>query len=218
MLFVRSNLNSHFAQLDRYQSGEVLSCGRLSSPLNTQLLIKANRSFTSSEIKKSCWQLKNQYVVLMKRLYLLNDFVLQRRYQQYQAIYWLTANADNALSVKIENAKLFFQYGLKVVFAPLVKDIEKQQFNGELNGQFRKQICRFWTKATDAMAVIDNFNPLLKDILALQVDEFEAFVRIELVAIAGEFNHLKLRKVNDNSKRIMLGSYRSGMLSLLQKL
>ena len=217
VLLFRSNLKYNTGALDRYQCGEVLSSGQLSAPINTQLLVKANQSFSSTDAQKHRWRLREQYIPLMKRLYLLCDFVLQRRFRQYEALYKRADIHGNCVQIKQLKLALFVNYRLKPIFTPLVEDISKHRFVEELNSALRKSISSFWTKTLDATKVIEQFNPLHSDILNLQVEEFSIFVGERLVEIAEEFNKLKLKTVHDKRKKIALGSYRSRILSAATK-
>lgn len=217
VLFFRANLKYNTGALDRYQCGEVLSSGQLSAPINTQLLVKANQSFSSTDAQKHRWRLREQYIPLMKRLYLLSDFVLQRRFSDYEALYRQTDIQGNCVRVKQLKLALFVDYRLQSLFTALVMDIAKHRFQEELSATLRKQVKSFWTKTLDAKKVIDEFNPLHSDILNLQVEEVSLFIARHITQMAGEFNKLKLKTVHDKHKKIALGSYRSRLLSVAKK-
>ena len=213
MLF-RTNHHYHVGVIDRYQSGEVLSSGQLSMPINTQLLGNANGSFNSADPQLNAWQLRGQYVPLMKRCYLLADFVLQRRVYHYEALY----RRVDVIGDKKAQAMWFFECRLAEVFGDLVSEIENKRFNSELPNALRKRVVAFWRKLSGAKDVIERFNPLHADILNLQVDEFIEFIKVELKGIAKDFDKLKLRTVHDRHSKISLGSYRLRILSMADKL
>ncbi|RKI62949.1 hypothetical protein D7X55_21525 [Corallococcus sp. AB049A] len=81
IVFLRSNLKYNSGSLDRYQSGEVLiPPGTAAWFVPQELEQKAQEVFNDTE---TYWSLFGQYIPLMRKTYLLSDYVSQARWREY---------------------------------------------------------------------------------------------------------------------------------------
>ncbi len=87
VIFVRSNLKYNTGALDRYQSGEVLFVESGPRGLKESLRSDLEKYFAagSPDVGRPAakWSLCGEYVSMMKKTYLLADFIGTRRWQEY---------------------------------------------------------------------------------------------------------------------------------------
>lgn len=81
LVFLRSNLKYNSGSLDRYQSGEVLIPSRTAKWLKPESLGKKSAAIFSQD--KGGWNLFGEYVSLMRKTYLLADYIHHLQWRAY---------------------------------------------------------------------------------------------------------------------------------------
>ncbi|MDC0710640.1 hypothetical protein POL68_19345 [Stigmatella sp. ncwal1] len=99
VILLRSNLKYNTGSLDRYQSGEILvpwksGSQKPSSDLAARLSARAVEVFAGREVNDISqgvlpkdWELRGEYVPLMKKLYLLSDAITSGRWKKYAKLW-----------------------------------------------------------------------------------------------------------------------------------
>jgi hypothetical protein len=99
VVLLRSNLKYNTGSLDRYQSGEILvpwkhSSQKTSSNLARLLSERAVESFSGREVNEYSqgvlpkdWDMRGEYVPLMRKLYLLSDAITSGRWKKYAKLW-----------------------------------------------------------------------------------------------------------------------------------
>ncbi len=99
VVLLRSNLKYNTGSMDRYQSGEILvprkpDSKKTSSNLAELLSARAVKSFAGEEVNEfnqgtlpKDWDLRGEYVPLMRKLYLLSDAITSGRWEEYAKLW-----------------------------------------------------------------------------------------------------------------------------------
>lgn len=99
MVLLRSNLKYNTGSLDRYQSGEILvprmlDTKKAPSKLAAQLSKRAVLSFSGQDVNvgrtgqlSKDWDMRGEYVPLMRKLYLLSDAITSGRWGEYAKLW-----------------------------------------------------------------------------------------------------------------------------------
>lgn len=218
VVLLRSNLKYNTGSIDRYQSGEVLVSGDSNSTLNQSLQQAASNSFTSDEQDYAPWSMQNHYIPLMKRLYLLADFILYRRWQVYVTLYTSPDPRHTESHIRRSQVDYFYRYRLEILFSNLSKDIGRSAWKGVVNKELIQKVKQFWTEVKTSLDKQAKLNPMSQREIDAEVNKFIGLIRTELPQIKSGLSSINVRQVHDKQAKMLLSSYRSRVGSVVQKL
>ncbi|MFE8603268.1 hypothetical protein [Archangium violaceum] len=166
VIFLRSNLKYNTGSLDRYQSGELLMHNNQDTREFATSL--AERSRDSFKNDNDGWTLMNEYIPMMKKVYLLSDAIGFARWgaytQLWQGYSGARPNAARELSILTNMVLGFITHPLEPIFTNLVRDVKSKSFKALLPAGTRQKISTFWTRLGNDRAALKRLGESVKGV------------------------------------------------------